>query len=159
MLTVNLTQTFNKLNSKLMQYSERIRKIRETKGFKQDYIADKLGISTTAYSKMENGETKITLDKLEKIAEVYKTDVESILKFDPHINFNVHNSPKSAIGTNPVYHENEKLVEQLKNEVSFLKEQMTKLWEISREKIKVHLNNYNEFLKQSHKSYHKVFCK
>ena len=79
---------------------------------------------------MENGETKITLDKLEKIAEVYKTDVESILKFDPHINFNVHNSPKSAIDTNPVYHENEKLVEQLKNEVSFLKEQMTKLWEI-----------------------------
>ena len=136
MLTVNLTQTFNKLNSKLMQYSERIRKIRETKGFKQDYIADKLGISTTAYSKMENGETKITLEKLHKIAEIYKTTVQSIIDFELNVNSNVLDYPKNAIGTNPIYHENEKLVEQLQKEVSFLKEQLTKLWEVFQGKDK-----------------------
>jgi len=109
-----------------MHYGEKIRKIRESKNYKQEYLADKLGISITAYSKMENGETKLTTDKLEKLAEIYGTDVEGILKFDPSTNFNVHHSPKSAIGINAVYHENEKLVDQLQKENTFLKEHITK---------------------------------
>lgn len=42
------------------QIGIKIRKIRELKGFSQEYMANNLGITQRAYGKLENQETKIT---------------------------------------------------------------------------------------------------
>lgn len=47
---------------------EKIRFLRETNGISQEFMAFELGISQPAYSKLERGETKLTISRLQKIA-------------------------------------------------------------------------------------------
>lgn len=41
----------------------KIRQIRELKNFTQDYMAAQLEMSTRAYSKIESGETQLTVNR------------------------------------------------------------------------------------------------
>ena len=47
----------------------KLRNARTQKGYTQEYMADSLGISQKQYSRLENGESGITLDYLEKMCE------------------------------------------------------------------------------------------
>lgn len=47
-----------------MDDCETIRRLRHLRGYKQADMADRLGISTKAYSKLENGQTRLTVDRL-----------------------------------------------------------------------------------------------
>jgi transcriptional regulator with XRE-family HTH domain len=58
---------------------EKIRTIRDAKGFSQEYMADQLGISKTAYGKIERGETKASLHRLEQIASALELSLEELL--------------------------------------------------------------------------------
>ena len=49
-----------------------IRKVREHNGYTQDYLAAKLKISQNAYSKLELGYSKLTVDRLFKIAVILR---------------------------------------------------------------------------------------
>jgi transcriptional regulator with XRE-family HTH domain len=49
---------------------DQIRKIRANLGISQEYIANKLEISQTAYSKIENQQTKIKYDMLFTISQI-----------------------------------------------------------------------------------------
>ncbi|RZK41136.1 MAG: XRE family transcriptional regulator [Pedobacter sp.] len=51
-----------------------IRKLREFRDYTQDYLAAKLQISQNAYSKLELGYTKITLERLYIIAEILEVE-------------------------------------------------------------------------------------
>lgn len=55
-----------------------IRKMREIRGYDQDHVADQLGVKQNTYSKIENGETKLSVERLEKLAKVFDTTVENI---------------------------------------------------------------------------------
>ncbi|RVU01747.1 XRE family transcriptional regulator [Mucilaginibacter limnophilus] len=61
------------LSVKIKSVAANIRKIREEKNYTQEYLAAKLKISQNAYSKIELGYTKITLERLFQIAEVLET--------------------------------------------------------------------------------------
>ncbi|HUH26496.1 MAG TPA: helix-turn-helix transcriptional regulator [Flavobacterium sp.] len=52
-----------------------IRKVRESKGFSQDYMANVLDISQASYARLENEDTKVTVDRLYRIAEVLETNI------------------------------------------------------------------------------------
>lgn len=54
---------------------ENLKRIRLAKGITQLHIAKKLGISNMAYSRMENGETKIDVERLRVIAILLGIDV------------------------------------------------------------------------------------
>jgi len=56
--------------SRLCMYGEKIRLIREMRGFSQENVAAKLGIMQNAYSRIENNQTKLESSMLVKIAEV-----------------------------------------------------------------------------------------
>lgn len=56
-----------------------IKKIRESKGYSQEYIADEINISQSAYSDLENNKTKLDLVRLQKIANVLQVNLTSIL--------------------------------------------------------------------------------
>ncbi len=51
-----------------------IRKLREFRDYTQDYLAAKLEISQNAYSKMELGYSKITLERLYAIAAILEVE-------------------------------------------------------------------------------------
>lgn len=54
---------------------ENLKRIRLAKGVTQLHLAKKLGISNMAYSRMENGETKIDVERLRVIAILLGIDV------------------------------------------------------------------------------------
>ncbi|MDB5132821.1 MAG: ATP-binding region ATPase domain protein [Mucilaginibacter sp.] len=56
-----------------------IKKARLYRNYSQDYLAYKLNISQNAYSKVELGITKVTIDRLVKIAAVLEIDVTRLL--------------------------------------------------------------------------------
>lgn len=72
----------NKLNAKVKTIAVIIRKKREEKNYTQEYLAYKLNISQNAYSKIELGYTKITVERLFQIAEVLETEAIDLLDRD-----------------------------------------------------------------------------
>jgi transcriptional regulator with XRE-family HTH domain len=64
-----------------MKVQEKIRFARELKNLSQEEVASKLGMSTTGYAKIERGQTKANIQKLEKIAEVLEIDLMELLVF------------------------------------------------------------------------------
>ena len=116
-----------------LQLGQKIKKLRELKNFTQSHIASELGITQSAYSKMEQGETEVSYSKLSKIAEVLGMAPEEIMTFNEQMIFNVmHNQTGNGFVVNKGFTENErKLYEdqiaQLKEEVSYLKKVLDKL--------------------------------
>lgn len=65
-----------------------IKNIRELKNLTQEYVAEKLDISQSAYSRLEKGEIKISKEKLVQIAQVLEVKPEDIKEFDSQKYFN-----------------------------------------------------------------------
>lgn len=70
-----------------MILGHKIKNIRELKNLTQEFVAEKLDISQSAYSKIE-WETKISDEKLAQIAEALDVKPEDILAFDSQKYFN-----------------------------------------------------------------------
>jgi transcriptional regulator with XRE-family HTH domain len=83
-----------------MKLGNKIRIFRQIKGYSQEAMAESLGISHTAYAKMERGESKITEEKLLKIATMLEVDTEDLKNFDEKMIFK--NCTNSQFGYN--YH-------------------------------------------------------
>lgn len=69
----------NTLESKIKTVALNIRKNREQQHYTQEYLAAKLHISQNAYSKIELGYTKITLERLFQIAEILGIDALDLI--------------------------------------------------------------------------------
>lgn len=112
----------------------KIKKIRELKNYKQEYMADKLGISQSAYSRYENMETEVSEDMLKQIAEVLEVTPEQIETFDERVIFNNHGTLQDhANGLNycPTIHQYviDPKIEQLYEKQIALLEKQNKLLE------------------------------
>ncbi len=66
-------------------YGEKIRLIREIRGFSQEYMADKIGIAQNSYSKIELNQSKLSAEVLEKIAKELGVSPVDILSQQPSI--------------------------------------------------------------------------
>ncbi|MFM6983958.1 MAG: helix-turn-helix domain-containing protein [Chitinophagaceae bacterium] len=73
-----------KADKQLKQIGLRLKSYRELKGFSQDYLAGKLNISTSAYSRIERNEVNLTLEKLFLLADIYQISLEQIIYGDDH---------------------------------------------------------------------------
>ncbi|MES2828603.1 MAG: helix-turn-helix transcriptional regulator [Bacteroidota bacterium] len=72
----------DQLASKTKIVAGNIRKIREFRNYTQDYLAAKLGISQNAYSKIELGYSKLTIERLFQIAAVLEVEIMQLITFD-----------------------------------------------------------------------------
>lgn len=59
-----------------------IKAIRLSKGLKQEDIAEKLGLAPSNYGRVERGLTEISIERLEKLAEIFEMSVSAILNYD-----------------------------------------------------------------------------
>lgn len=62
----------------MKDFANRIRHIRQIKGYSQDYVSMKIGISLSAYSKIERGTTDPSLSRMLQIADVLDIDLGQI---------------------------------------------------------------------------------
>lgn len=67
------------VENKLKAVATNIRKIREFRGYPQEYLAMKLGISQNAYSKIELSYTRLTLERLFEISYILEIDMIVLL--------------------------------------------------------------------------------
>lgn len=58
---------------------QRIRLKREELGISQEVLAEMLGINQSAYAKIEQGNTQLTIDRLKQIAKALKISVIELL--------------------------------------------------------------------------------
>lgn len=65
-----------------MKIGDNIKEIRETeKNFKRSFVAEKLSISTRAYSNIENNVADITINRLQEIADIFECSPLYILNY------------------------------------------------------------------------------
>jgi len=124
-----------------MQIFEKIKFIRQLKGWSQEEMAFQLNMSNSGYGSIERGETDVNLSRLEEIAKVFGMELAELFSLKEGNIFHVGNhstlhnlsninssSPKSEF-----QHDIEKLQfvnEQQAKEIDHLKQQNADLREI-----------------------------
>lgn len=61
-------------------YFKRIKELREDNDYKQEFIAELLGIKQNSYSQIENGVADIKVEHLIKLCKLYKVSADYILE-------------------------------------------------------------------------------
>lgn len=107
---------------------ERVKHIREEKNYSQEFVASKLGISQKAYSKIETGETKLSVENLIKISEILDTSINTILDTGAvYNNFSTHNGEgiviSKTIASDKIEELYNKLIKAKDDEIERLKSQ------------------------------------
>ena len=126
-----------------MEIDEKIKVIRTVRGWTQEYMAEKLGISTNAYAKIEQGKTDVNFSRLQQIAQVMEIELPLLLGLDDKKIFNLtgtHNQGDNWHVNSPsteqteCKHKLEKadlIIEQQKKEIELLKQQVGDLREMN----------------------------
>lgn len=112
---------------------------RNRKGYTYENMADELELTPAAYRKIETGETKLTVERLFRISTILETPVNEILDIDKNvhqqINYGNENIYQQKIEhfyqenkeiTDQLIKAKDQLIEQLQNEIMYLKANIQK---------------------------------
>jgi len=76
---------------------QKLRLLREFRNYSQEYIAEKLGITQHAYSRIENNLTKLTAERLERLAAILNIPpLELLSDKEPVISFSEPGTSSAA---------------------------------------------------------------
>lgn len=111
---------------------EKIAEMRTKKGFSYENVAQDLDLSTSAYRKIETGETKLTVERLKQLSKVLETPLEDFLEIEIQKNFNQenHGNSKGVQGFN----------ENMFNDYKKISSKMHRNYEIQIEELKKEIN-------------------
>ncbi|MCC7452720.1 MAG: helix-turn-helix transcriptional regulator [Crocinitomix sp.] len=115
-----------------MRTNLKIRKLRENADLTQEFMANSLKISQSAYAQLESGKNKISEDRLKKISEILAVDMES-LRSSEDLKFNIHdntfNQSSSVIATLNIKNDElyERLLAEKDEQITLLKNTIDKL--------------------------------
>lgn len=108
---------------------KKIAEIRSKKGFSYENMAHDLELSTSAYRKIETGETKLTVERLVDISKILETPLNELLETDSQKNFNQEIRENAtgyqAVDNENIYYEysevSKKLIEVYEQQIKDLK--------------------------------------
>jgi len=103
----------------------KIKQIRELKNFTQEHVATHLGLTIRAYSKIESGETQLTINRLNEISSILGVEPMEVLGFDDKQVFN-NCKQEGNIGINHI-NIPEKLIQQYEKTIQILEDEVTLL--------------------------------
>jgi transcriptional regulator with XRE-family HTH domain len=115
-----------------LKVGNKIKKLRELKNYSQEYMAEKLGISQTQFSKIERDESDMNISRLKEISDILGMRIEDVLTFDERYVFNAYDNGQAAynIYNHQVNEQMQKLYEdkiKLLEEVIRLKDQLNNI--------------------------------
>ena len=114
----------------------KIAMIRKLKKLDPQTVADRIPLSLKAYQRLEKGETKCDIDRLEQVAKALDVDADLLLHFDEQLIFN--NTPNNGTNTGDVHMNapikiyEERIAElketnsELKTQIEYLKQRLSK---------------------------------
>jgi len=79
---LNLQQKNTMEKNKTENLIKKIVSIRFKKGLTYENMASELSITPAAYRKIETGETKLTVERLFRISEIFETPLSELLEID-----------------------------------------------------------------------------
>jgi transcriptional regulator with XRE-family HTH domain len=109
-----------------MEIGTKIKKVRELKNYTQEYMAQKLNVSQSTYSRYEKEDGDITIALLNEISEIFGMKVEDLLSFDEKVVFNNYasNQANQAYVINVISEKErelyEKTIKLLEEKIKFL---------------------------------------
>ena len=65
-----------------MQFSQKLRRLRQEKNWSQENLAEEIGVKRLAIGKYESGQTKPSAETLQKISEVFGVSIDYLLSED-----------------------------------------------------------------------------
>jgi transcriptional regulator with XRE-family HTH domain len=106
----------------------RIRKLRESKDYSQENIAGELGISTSAYSKIERGVTDPSIGRMGEIAKILDVDISYFFQEAATTILNKTEDPNRPYGfaTKSDIEELVSIINKMKQEIANLKASLAK---------------------------------
>lgn len=99
----------------------KIRQLREMKGFSQDCIAMELGISQSSYARLEKKDCRINITRLIHIANILKTTVTELIDEASLTVSSQQENQEVYSYLNSVIESDKEHIKSLKEEISFLK--------------------------------------
>ena len=105
-----------------MNISSKIKKIRELKGLSQEYMAENLNISQSAYSKIERSDKSLNIDRLKTISDILEVDAFEFFSKNDEVVFNNNECQKFGYIYNNTIPD--KLIETLESQI---KEQQSEI--------------------------------
>jgi transcriptional regulator with XRE-family HTH domain len=119
------------------------KELRKKKNFTQSEFAEKINVSTRALSNYENGNTDITLKKIQEIAEVLEVPIIELFKNDINISNNKNIDYTKEIETNK-----DEIIKLLKERIVLL-EQKLEPFNLVMNKIEENYGNFDKFIEAS----------
>jgi len=105
---------------------QKIKTLRKLKGFSQEQMAEKLNMPQNSYSRIETGNVKLDIERLQQISNVFEMSIEDVLNFNDNLIFNQKNYNNSigyvnnnTIVSNKEIELYEKRINELQDEVVF----------------------------------------
>jgi transcriptional regulator with XRE-family HTH domain len=62
-----------------MEVRDKIRLLRSSRKWSREYLAEQLGMSSNGYGALERGDSEFTLDKLEKLSELFEMSLNDLV--------------------------------------------------------------------------------
>ena len=100
----------------------RIRKLRESKDYSQENMAVELGISTSAYSKIERGVTDPSIGRITEIAKILEVDITYF--FEGQANKMEDTNKTYGFATKSDIEELTRMINTIKQEIASLKKNL-----------------------------------
>lgn len=79
-----------------MKTIEKICFIREKQNLTQEQMANELGLSTNGYANLERSETRLSVDRLEQIANIFGVDITELMNSDENNTIMVYHSTSTS---------------------------------------------------------------
>lgn len=83
-----------------MTIHENLQKLRKRNSLNQEQMAEKIGMSKNGYGKLERGESRITIEHLEQIANTFNIDITELLKEDRDFSFWIGDNNQNCANRN-----------------------------------------------------------
>jgi transcriptional regulator with XRE-family HTH domain len=74
---------------------EKIKLLRHSRKWSQEYIAEKLGMSANGYGALERGDSRITLEKLGEVAQLFEVPLNELCDDEATNIFNLNGTHKN----------------------------------------------------------------
>jgi len=118
-----------------MSVHEKIKLVRQAKGFTQEDVSEKLGMSPHAYGDIERGDNDPKLSKLQKIAEIFEMDLSDLLDLNDKTVLNVNCTKQGKhysvyMSSNSEFEKQKSICEFKDKEIAMYQQRITDLTKI-----------------------------
>lgn len=104
----------------------KIRQLRELKGFSQEVLATELGLTQPSYARLEKDDDRLSITRLIEIAKILNTTVAELINEKTAKVINQQNSENPQAYVDVVINADKQHIETLKSEIIFLRQQLSK---------------------------------